>query len=126
MQGYKIAAMNPGMFGGMSGYQATFKEVTDGLFKTILLAGRRPELSSYSGLIGFDGVAITTHFRINSTSLSLTTDSYYNSIIAASNHPGGTHFCMADGAVVFLAETMDFQTYNHLGNKADGQVASVP
>jgi prepilin-type N-terminal cleavage/methylation domain-containing protein len=126
MQGYKIAAMNPGMFGGMSGYQATLKEATDGLSKTFLLAERRPELSSHAGLIGFDGVAITTHFRINSTSLSLTTDSYYNSIIAASNHPGGTHFCMADGAVVFLAETMDFQTYNHLGNKADGQVASVP
>ena len=126
MQGYKIAAMNPGMFGGMSGYQATFNEVTDGLSKTILLAERRPELSSYSGLIGFEGVTVYTQFRINSTSLNATTDSLVNSCIAASNHPGGSHFCMADGAVVFLAETMDFQTYNHLGNKADGQVASVP
>jgi hypothetical protein len=126
MQGYKIAAMNPGMFGGMSGYQGTLKEATDGLSKTLLLAERRPELSSYSGLIGFEGVTVYTQFRINSTSLNATTDSVVNSCIAASNHPGGSHFCMADGAVVFLAETMDFQTYNHLGNKADGQVASVP
>jgi prepilin-type N-terminal cleavage/methylation domain-containing protein len=126
MQGYKIAAMNPGMFGGMSGYQATLKEVTDGLSKTILLAERRPELSSYAGLIGFEGVTVYTQFRINSTSLNTTTDSLLNSCIAASNHPGGAHFCMADGAVIFLAEMIDFQTYNHLGNKADGQVASVP
>ena len=126
MQGYKIAAMNPGMFGGMSGYQATLKEATDGLSKTILLAERRPELSSDAGIIGFAGVTVMTQYRINSTSLNLSTDSIVNSRIAASNHPGGSHFCMSDGAVVFLAETIDFQTYNHLGNKADGQVASVP
>jgi prepilin-type N-terminal cleavage/methylation domain-containing protein len=88
MQGYKIAALNPGMFGGMSGYQATLKEATDGLSKTILLAERRPELSSYAGLIGFEGVTVMTQYRINSTSLNLSTDSIVNSRIAASNHRG--------------------------------------
>jgi hypothetical protein len=33
---------------------------------------------------------------------------------------------MADGAVQFLNDNIDFQTYNDLGNKGDGQPASVP
>jgi len=126
MQGYKLAAMNPGMFGGMSGYQAKLKDATDGISKTILIAERRPELTSHAGLIGFEYVTVYTQHRINSTSLNLTTDTGGNGSIAASNHSGGAYFCMADGAVQFLNENIDFQTYNYLGNKADGQPASVP
>jgi len=126
MQGYKIAAMNPGMFGGASGYQAKLKDATDGISKTILVAERRPELTSYAGLIGFEYMTVYTQHRINSTSLNLTTDAAGNGSIAASNHSGGAYFCMADGAVQFLDENIDFQTYNYLGNKADGQPASVP
>jgi len=126
MQGYKIAVMNPGMFGGASGYQALLKNVTDGISKTILIAERRPELTSYAGLIGFEYVTVYTQHRINSSSLNLTTDTGGNGSIAASNHSGGAYFCMADGAVQFLNENIDFQTYNYLGNKADGQPASVP
>jgi len=126
MQGYKIAVMNPGMFGGASGYQAKLKDATDGISKTILIAERRPELTSYAGLIGFEYVTVYTQHRINSSSLNLTTDTGGNGSIAASNHSGGAYFCMADGAVQFLNETIDFAIYNYLGNKADGQPASVP
>jgi prepilin-type N-terminal cleavage/methylation domain-containing protein len=126
MQGYKIPVMNPGMFGGASGYQAKLKDATDGISKTILIAERRPELTSYAGLVGFEYVTVYTQHRINSTSLNFDTDAGLNGSIAASNHVGGAYFCMADGAVQFLNENIDFQTYNYLGNKADGQPASVP
>ena len=126
MQGYKIVAMNPGMFGGASGYQAKLKDASDGLSKTVLMAERRAELTSHAGLIGFQFVTVYTQSRINSSSLNLTTDAAANGSIAASNHPGGAYFCMADGAVQFLNDTIDFRAYNYLGNKADGQHASVP
>ena len=34
-------------------------------------------------------------------------------------HPGGAHFCFADGAVRFLNETIDTKTYRSLGTIAD-------
>lgn len=38
-----------------------------------------------------------------------------------SMHPGGASFLMGDGAVVFLSETIDYETYQRLGAKADRQ-----
>jgi len=118
--------MNPGLFGGASGYQAKLKDASDGLSKTVLMAERRAELTSHAGLIGFHFVTVYTQSRINSSSLNLTTDDGANGSIAASNHPGGAFFCMADSAVQFLNDTIDFRAYSYLGNKADGQHASVP
>ena len=127
MQGYlKIAGMNPGMFGGMSGYQSQFKDATDGLSKTIMFAERRAELASKASFVGYEYVTVYTQYRINSSSLNLTANAGNNACIAASNHQGGATFCMGDGSVTFLNESIDFQLYNYLGNKADGQPASVP
>jgi prepilin-type processing-associated H-X9-DG protein len=114
------------MFGGSSGFEVPLAAAFDGLSSTIMLAERRAELSSYAGIIGFQMPCVRTQFRINSTFLNLVNDSATSAAIAASNHPGGAMFCMADGAVVFLNEMIDFQTYNYLGNKADRQAVSLP
>jgi prepilin-type processing-associated H-X9-DG protein len=45
---------------------------------------------------------------------------------AGSYHVGGAVFCMADGSVAFLTDTIDFVTYNALGGKSDGILAKVP
>jgi prepilin-type N-terminal cleavage/methylation domain-containing protein len=126
MQGYKVPEMNPGMFGGMSGYQSRFKDVTDGLSKTLMVAERRAELAGMAGYTGREYVTVYTQYRINSSSLNLTADSNTNASIAASNHGNGGYFCMGDGAVTFLDANMDFRVYNYLGHKSDGQQVSVP
>ena len=43
-----------------------------------------------------------------------------------SRHPGGVLFCMGDGSVHFVSETIDFRLYNELGTIAGGEVASLP
>jgi hypothetical protein len=40
-----------------------------------------------------------------------------------SMHVGGCHFVAADGAVHFLSENIDHQTYQYLGGKADNRPA---
>lgn len=40
----------------------------------------------------------------------------------ASNHVGGAHFLMCDGAVRFISENLDLATFGFLGGKADGNV----
>ena len=41
-----------------------------------------------------------------------------------SRHPGGSNFTLVDGSVTFVPETIDFDTYQLLGTKADGQLFS--
>jgi len=43
-----------------------------------------------------------------------------------STHPGGALFLLGDGSVHFFEETIDHWTYQFLGGKADGRVASIP
>ena len=43
-----------------------------------------------------------------------------------SNHSGGANFCLCDGSVRFLSQTIDHKLYNQLGCKNDGQPASPP
>jgi len=42
-----------------------------------------------------------------------------------SAHSGGAQFLFGDGSVHFLNETIDMQTYQYLGAKADGHVISL-
>jgi prepilin-type processing-associated H-X9-DG protein len=45
---------------------------------------------------------------------------------AGSLHPGGAHFCFADGSVRFLHEDTSVTTLTNLGYMADGTSTSVP
>lgn len=38
-----------------------------------------------------------------------------------SRHPGGAQFTLGDGSVQFLSETIDYMTYQRLGDRRDGQ-----
>ena len=41
-------------------------------------------------------------------------------------HRGGAHFCLVDGSVHFVSETIDYALYRALSTKAGGEVAAVP
>ena len=43
-----------------------------------------------------------------------------------SRHPGGAHCLLADGSVSFVTDTINTITFQQLGTKAGGEVASVP
>jgi prepilin-type processing-associated H-X9-DG protein len=49
-----------------------------------------------------------------------------NVMTPRSRHPGGAHCLFADGSVSFVANTINTDTFQHLGTNADGEVASVP
>ncbi len=39
-----------------------------------------------------------------------------------SHHPGGGNFALGDGSVRFVSETIDPELFQHLGNRADGEL----
>lgn len=110
--------------------QVRFRHVTDGLSNTLLFAEQSGNQSSTWCGVRFgkylDFVLKSSHddwpYRINSPA------SHSHAIRNAvrSNHPGGAMFCLADGSVVFLNETIAPALYDDLGTRAGGEAARVP
>ncbi len=48
-----------------------------------------------------------------------------NDVPFGSKHPGGTHFCMADGSVHFVRDDTDVTLLRALANRQDGEVVSL-
>lgn len=119
----------PGMFSGRGPFQCKVSLVTDGLSKTIMLAERRGELLQWGGMFSQMQQGSPTGMRINSPTMNINdagNGQYRNNMGASSFHSGGAFFCMADGAVVFLQDLIDFQLYNALGGRADGITSVLP
>jgi len=126
---YVDADMNPGMFGSRNPYQCRFKDVTDGLSKTIMLCETRGELNRFRAVWMYNFQGVPTGLRINSSQINYkdcTESSYRTNTGAASCHAGGAFFCMGDGSVTLLSDTIDYTAYNALGGRADGVTAAVP
>jgi hypothetical protein len=49
-----------------------------------------------------------------------------NTEAAGSYHPGGAHFLLGDGAVVFLSENIAMPTYQAIATRAAGEVVTLP
>ena len=50
-----------------------------------------------------------------------------NGIFAArSYHPGGVNVAMGDGSVRFISETIELETWQYLGARADGKTVEIP
>lgn len=116
------------------GFFTTMKDIVDGTSKTIAMGEVLPENNYYWGMFAIPGHAFVTSLKINST-LRTYVRSFPNSGFNTradwqaslwynagmqSNHQGGAHALMADGAVQFLGDNIDFVTFNYLGNRKDG------
>jgi len=121
-------AESPGIFKPNMFFQCNLKHVSDGLSKTIMLSERRGELNSYGGgVLSSDVQGVSTWLRINSIYINESSDNDANNNRGASSyHLGGATFAMADGAVVFLENGIDYILYNRLGHRTDGRVVSLP
>ena len=120
----------PGVFSPMWDVDMKLQHITDGLSSTFLLLERRPELSAFSALYAGNFQGVLTSLKINSALIDESQAAANNgrplNSGASSLHAGGIiQACMADGSVVTVNENIDFETYNNLGNRMDGQPAKL-
>ncbi|NNJ26573.1 DUF1559 domain-containing protein [Alienimonas chondri] len=82
----------------------------------------RPETESRStGGTEFSEVAGSTAVPVNAR-LNPLMDGYMKEMSFGSEHPGGAFFCLVDGSVQFISETVDSLTYVGLGSRKGGEV----
>jgi hypothetical protein len=61
----------------------------------------------------------------NSAPTGAKKDMLLNDLFFASRHPGGAHFCIADGSVQFLQESIDFTLYQDLSTRNGNEVVNA-
>ena len=80
-----------------------------------------PDPEVHRGGTEFSEVAGSTAVPINAR-LDPIMDGYMKEMSFGSEHPGGAHFCLVDGSVQFISESVDMLTYVALGSRAGGEV----
>ena len=121
--------------------KVNFALITDGLSNTIAMGEKRiEEYRNTSGAL-IDGAATSTmdgvQYRwgwhatrnMKSPMNSPLVTSSWNDLDAnfGSRHAaGGCHFLFGDGAVHFLSNSINWETYQNLANRADGNPVAVP
>jgi prepilin-type N-terminal cleavage/methylation domain-containing protein/prepilin-type processing-associated H-X9-DG protein len=119
-------------------YECAVTDVKDGLSKTIFMGEVRPDCTfhisrGWAHASCTQGM-ISTIYPINYDSCTRDKSNgncawwsnWSTEFAFKSRHPGGCQFVFGDGSVHFLQENVDHQTYQYLGGKDDGKVASIP
>jgi prepilin-type N-terminal cleavage/methylation domain-containing protein len=125
---------NRSVIGIFSPNSATgFMAIQDGTSNTIMtgemqrLDGSIDQRRSQDGW-ALGGVATLFTTAIHETDGTYQTGGLNNNFFESpgSDHPGGAHFGMADGAVHFIHDDVDKQVLYRLGAMADGKIVQVP
>ena len=109
------------------GYGASFAEITDGLSNTLIVGEVVPAWCVWIDM-GHQSFA-TTAFPINHRNRDLAAATLSPSdpnatITFRSKHTGGANFCLGDGSIRFLTDTMDYATYRAMASRAGGEVVN--
>lgn len=120
------------------GFSARFQQVTDGLSNTLfageILKECHDHNTGYWDFNGMNNAHASTVVPINewTTCPRLNARTQYPLCKAQSNwnfswgfksaHPGGAQFVLGDGSVRHISQTINHQTYQALGGRADGKV----
>lgn len=101
-----------------------FRSYVDGTTNVLTLGERSPSYSPWASWAAGNGVWVMTDYPING--IRKTRPSPDPTEVggikygAISMHVGGVQVGMGDGSIHFLSESIDFLTYQQLGNLADG------
>ena len=115
-----------------TGRSCKMRDVTDGLASTIFVGEVRPECSNHArqgwlqanngqGLFGTLAPMNLDTCNTSDQSGCNWWNNWTDEFGFKSRHVGGCHFLFGDGSVHFLSENIDFDLYNRLGAKDDGE-----
>ncbi len=122
-------SQNHGRFPGIFNRGITasrIRDIVDGTSNTIMAAERNSEECGWGGAFSWNFTNVYTGQKINSPTRTVNySGDWWRNCGSSSYHTGGAHMLMADGAVRFFSNNIDFATYCGMGDKADGKVVSL-
>ncbi|HEY2252379.1 MAG TPA: DUF1559 domain-containing protein, partial [Planctomycetaceae bacterium] len=135
---FSYSSHYPGPFAYVAA-SAKFSQITDGLSNTIFLmeirpmCGSAPFSNSGWGWADPEAYYYATNAPINyptclnegagaSQTGCNSVKNYGTACGSKSRHAGGSQFVFGDGTVHFLNQSMDYLTYQVLGNRNDGRI----
>ena len=108
-------------------------QVTDGTSNTLMMGEDLPEYNNHSAAFYSNGDWGSCNIPLNYMPDPPTPASWWYVMSFRSRHPGGAFFCLADGSVRFLSETIDSNCsatriglYQQLSTRAGGEPVTVP
>ena len=115
----------PGVF-NRGATVARISQITDGTTNTFLAGERNPHALNWGGAFTWNFPVAFTGMRPNSPNrtTNVTSDWWRNGGFS-SHHTGGLHMLMGDASTQFVSENIDFELWCRLGDKDDGNVASL-
>lgn len=105
-----------------------FDHCTDGLSNTFLIGETLPQYNDFMMYFVSTSNVATTNVLPNTAEAAFATctwECYAPTGGFNSRHPGGIQVTMADGAVRWVGDGIEYQLYQYLGNRKDGQLASL-
>ena len=106
----------------------TIAKVTDGTSKTFMIGEDVPEYNYHSTAFYANGSWCSCNaplnFGLGQHPERIAVDAWYDAQGFRSKHPGGVHFCLADGSVRFVSEDTDNVLYRTSCTRNGGE--SVP
>lgn len=134
-----------GMFSRVGFHKISIKTVTDGTTNTLMLgetivehsahtldiARQRAYWAGQDGGAAHAGTTPSLNWPVNpevgtcgGANAQFYRWNFHVTMGFESNHPGGANFALVDGSVSFVPESIDFDTYQLLGTRNDGQLFS--
>lgn len=100
--------------------------VTDGTSNTFMVGEDVIEHNNHSAAFYSNGDWASCHAPLNYFPKPATPNDWPNVISFRSLHPGGANFCLVDGSVRFLSESVDHSLYRAFSTKDGGESTQGP
>lgn len=118
---------NNGMFWRYSYLDpVTIQQISDGTSKTFMLGEDIPSHNHHSMWVYSNGDYASCHAPLNFLPNPPIPDNWPKVMGFRSYHPGGAHFCYADGSVHFISEGVVHEIYRAFATRAGEEIVEMP
>ncbi len=107
-------------------YTVSIDDIRDGTSNTLAVGEDVPEANHHSVAFYANGDYASCHAPLNYFPDPPAPNHWPTVMSFRSRHPGGAQFCLADGSVRFLSESISLELYQGLSTKAGREPVQVP